>query len=133
MFKNNKTANAVRLALIAGAATTAFSFPSAYAAEDENEVERIEVTGSAISRTDMEGALPITLITQEDIVRTGVTSVPDLVAQIPQMQGFTTAGESVGGGGWRYPNRFTTRSWRILYPRTIKWTTYGHCRLWRDS
>ncbi|WP_415839102.1 TonB-dependent receptor plug domain-containing protein, partial [Pseudoalteromonas byunsanensis] len=33
------------------------------------------------------------------IAKSGVTSVPDLIANLPAMQGFTAAGESVGGGG----------------------------------
>jgi iron complex outermembrane receptor protein len=78
-------------------AATVVSTP-AFSAEEES-VERIEVTGSSIKRADMEGSLPITNISNEDIIRSGVTSVPDLMAQIPAMQGYTTASSSVGGGG----------------------------------
>ncbi|NRA83185.1 MAG: TonB-dependent receptor plug domain-containing protein, partial [Gammaproteobacteria bacterium] len=99
MFTNNKTAKAVRLALIAGVATTTLAAPAVFAAEEKEEVERIQVTGSSINRTDMEGALPITHFSAEDIAKTGVTSVADLIALIPSMQGFTTPSQSVGGGG----------------------------------
>ena len=96
----NKTTTAVRMALIASATATAWMSPAAIAAdEDTKEVERIQVTGSAIKRTDLEGALPITLITSEDIARSGVESVGELIQQIPSMQGFTTAADSVGGEG----------------------------------
>lgn len=99
MFQNNSLTKAVRLAIVySAAATAAMTSTSAVSAEDE-EVERIEVTGSAIKRTDMEGALPVQVLSQEDIARTGVTNVADLMQQLPAMQGFTTAGESVGGGG----------------------------------
>ena len=47
----------------------------------------------------MEGAFPVTTLTQADIVRTGVTSVRDLIQQLPSMQGFTAPSQSVGGGG----------------------------------
>ena len=67
--------------------------------EQNPSYERIAVTGSSIKRTDLEGALPITSISAADIAKTGVTSVPDLIAKIPSMQGFTTASQSVGGGG----------------------------------
>ncbi|WP_415839116.1 hypothetical protein, partial [Pseudoalteromonas byunsanensis] len=67
-------------------------------AEGEEKVERIEVTGSAIKRTDLEGALPLDVIDASAIAKSGVTSVPDLIANLPAMQGFTAAGESVGGG-----------------------------------
>ena len=100
MYSNSKIAKAVRLAMIFGASSAAAISTSSYAAENEEEqIERIQVTGSSIKRTDMEGSLPITNITSEDIVKTGVTSVPDLIAKIPSMQGFTTASQSVGGGG----------------------------------
>jgi iron complex outermembrane receptor protein len=95
----NVLAKSVRLALISGAAAAAFAAPVAFAAEDGAKVERIQVTGSAIKRTDMEGSLPVTVLTAEDIARTGVDSVAELMQQLPAMQGFTTTSDSVGGGG----------------------------------
>ncbi len=97
MYSNSKIAKAVRIAMMFGAAS-AVSVP-AFSAEETEEVERIEVTGSSIKRADMEGSLPITNISNEDIIRSGVTSVPDLMTKIPSMQGYTTASSSVGGGG----------------------------------
>ncbi|KZN54182.1 TonB-dependent receptor [Pseudoalteromonas luteoviolacea] len=94
---NNQVTKAVRLALALGA-VSASGFVAANEA-GEQEVERIEITGSAIKRTDLEGALPVDVIDATDIAKSGVTSVPDLIANIPSMQGFTAAGESVGGGG----------------------------------
>ncbi|WP_125716266.1 TonB-dependent receptor [Pseudoalteromonas rubra] len=94
---NNKVTKAVRLAIAFGAVSaTAFA---ANAEQGEEKIEKIEITGSAIKRTDLEGALPIDVIDASDIAKSGVTSVPDLVANLPAMQGFTAAGESVGGGG----------------------------------
>ena len=64
-------------ALLAGA-------PTAFAAEEdlaESEVERIQVTGSRIKRTDMEGALPVTVISAEDIQASGVSDVAGLLRQ----------------------------------------------------
>ncbi|MDK1287293.1 TonB-dependent receptor [Pseudoalteromonas umbrosa] len=94
---NNQVTKAVRLALALGA-VSATSFVAANEAGTQ-EVERIEITGSAIKRTDLEGALPVDVIDATDIAKSGVTSVPDLIANIPSMQGFTAAGESVGGSG----------------------------------
>lgn len=100
MFTNNKLAKSVRLAMAFGAAATALPAAQAVAAEEDAEdIERIQVTGSSIKRTDMEGALPITTLDQDDIIQTGVTSVPDLIAKIPSMQGFQAPSQSVGGGG----------------------------------
>ncbi|MFI3247382.1 MAG: TonB-dependent receptor [Ferrimonas sp.] len=99
MLKTNRLSKAVRAALISGASTAAFaSVPMAFAADDK-AIERIEVTGSAIKQTDLEGALPVTVITAADIERSGVDSVGELIQQLPAMQGFTTSSESVGGTG----------------------------------
>jgi iron complex outermembrane recepter protein len=68
-------------------------------AQDAAKQERIEVTGSSIKRIQAEGALPVTVITQEDIKKSGATSVTDLIQKLPSMQGFITSSESVNGGG----------------------------------
>jgi outer membrane receptor protein involved in Fe transport len=60
---------------------------SAYAVEadtKENEaIERIEVTGSHIKRTDMEGPSPVTSLSAEDIKKTGVTDLIGLFTKLP--------------------------------------------------
>ncbi|NRD74615.1 TonB-dependent receptor [Shewanella sp. VB17] len=99
MYNNNLIAKSVRFALMSGVGAAALATPVVLAAEESVAVERITVTGSAIKRTDLEGALPITVISRADIDRSGVTSVPDLIATLPSMQGFTTSSDSVGGGG----------------------------------
>ncbi len=76
MHKNSFLANSVRFALVGGAAATAFSAPAVFAAE-EDSVERIEVTGSRIQRSDLEGASPITSITTEDMKMEGNFTVAD--------------------------------------------------------
>lgn len=45
----------------------------------EAQLERIEVTGSRIKRTDVEAALPVTVIDREQIELSGQTSVSDLL------------------------------------------------------
>ncbi len=80
MYSNNKLAKAVRLALVFGASATAGISANAFAAEEataEEEVERIEVTGSRIKRTDLEGASPVTVMTAEDMKIEGNFSVAD--------------------------------------------------------
>lgn len=74
----NILAKSVRLALIGGAAATAFAAPAVFAAdEDGAKVERIEVTGSRIKRSDLEGASPVTTITTEDMKMEGNFTVAD--------------------------------------------------------
>lgn len=79
----NALSRAVRLGLLAGvAATAAAGWPAAPAiAQDDSAaaLDRIEVTGSRIKRTDIEGALPVTVITREQIQLSGDTSVADFL------------------------------------------------------
>lgn len=63
------------------------------------QLERVEITGSAIRRIASEGALPVTTLTRTDIEKSGATSVAELIQKLPAMQGFTTSSQSVNGGG----------------------------------
>lgn len=103
MYSHNKSkiAKAIRLSMIFGAAATASLSTSAFSADGDTveDIEKIQITGSSIKRTDLEGSLPLVVVSAEDISRSGVTSVPDLIATLPSMQGFTTSSDSVGGSG----------------------------------
>lgn len=78
---NNKLAKAVRLAIAFGGASTAVFAGNVNAAEEQaaEEVERIEITGSRIRRTDLAGDLPITVIDRETIELSGEASAADLL------------------------------------------------------
>ena len=102
MFNNDKTAKAVRIALAFGAASTAvFTSGAAFAAEEEakEKVERIEVTGSRIKRTDMETASPVQITSSEEIKLSGFTRVEDLMNSLPQVQASETAFQANGASG----------------------------------
>ncbi|VEE60539.1 Outer membrane cobalamin translocator [Shewanella putrefaciens] len=78
MHKNNFLAKSVRFALIGGVAATALNVPLVMAADEAGaKVERIEVTGSRIKRSDLEGASPVTTITTEDMKVEGNFTVAD--------------------------------------------------------
>jgi iron complex outermembrane receptor protein len=62
-------------------------------------MQRVEITGSSIKRIAAEASLPVQTFSQKDIKKTGVTTVTDFIQQIPAMQGFSVAADSVGGGG----------------------------------
>lgn len=62
-------------------------------------IQRVEITGSSIKRIAAEASLPVQTFNQKDIQRTGVSSVTDFIQQLPVMQGFSVAADSVGGGG----------------------------------
>lgn len=84
MYTNNKLAKSIRLALMFGGASLAFTGTAA--AQDQSEEaqaekaqERIQVTGSRLSRADIEGATPVTVIDRADIDATGFQSVSDVL------------------------------------------------------
>ncbi|MET0264146.1 MAG: TonB-dependent receptor [Duganella sp.] len=83
----------VRLALAVLAGTTLFA---ANASAQEEVVQKVEITGSAIKRINVEGALPVQRLTSEQIAKTGATSVAELVQALPSMQGFTIAAIAAG-------------------------------------
>ena len=69
------------LALSISAALLASQSFTTFAAEEE--VERIEVTGSHIKRQDMEGPSPVSSLSAADISKSGVTDLIGLFAKLP--------------------------------------------------
>lgn len=103
MYRNNKLAKSVRLALVFGASATAFT--GAAVAQEQTEtgaerVERIQVTGSRLNRTDMEGALPVTVISREDLDASGDISVADYMrdTNFNSFGSYQSTSGSSGGG-----------------------------------
>jgi iron complex outermembrane receptor protein len=65
------------LAIVIGIAA-----PAALAQDDAKELERVEVTGSRIKKTEIEGQSPIFTLERSDIEQTGLTSVGDVLQQL---------------------------------------------------
>ncbi len=73
--------NTIKLTLLAVAISSSMAV---HAQSDEiSKVERIQVTGSHIKRTDMEGPSPVTSLSAEDITKTGVTDLIGLFTKLP--------------------------------------------------
>jgi iron complex outermembrane receptor protein len=96
MFQRNRLAAAVSCLLgVAG-------IVAASAAPAQTPDIRIDVTGSNIKRVEGESALPVEIVTREDIKRTGATTVSELLRYIPSVdifdQGELTANSPSGSG-----------------------------------
>lgn len=68
--------------------------------QEFRQFEKVEITGSSIVRKEQTRALPVQVITQEDIRRSGLQSITDVVQSLPLMYGFTNAslvGMVIGG------------------------------------
>lgn len=99
--KRNPLAKAVRNALLASAAV-AVAIPSVYAeevTEDEEDNNRITITGSRIKRTEMEGASPVISIGAESFKIQGITRTEDLLNNLPQVYPGQVSGTANGSTG----------------------------------
>ncbi|MEM6730305.1 MAG: TonB-dependent receptor [Myxococcota bacterium] len=66
--------------------------------EDE-EVERIAVTGSRIKRKNLAGAAPVTVLDREDLLSSGMTSVGEILQLIPANANAINVQFNNGGNG----------------------------------
>jgi iron complex outermembrane receptor protein len=95
MSTNSKLQSAIHLALGISAGVLAVSVvPNVFAqgidaqdADAEEAIEEVIVTGSRIRRADIDSASPVTILTREDIMATGVTDVGSLIQSMPSMSG----------------------------------------------
>ena len=81
-LNSNELFKAVRLALTLGAVgSIAATSAPAYAQDqdDAEELETITVVGSRIKRTDIETSQPVFVIEREDLQKTGLVSVGDVL------------------------------------------------------
>lgn len=90
-----------KYSLCALAIGAAFAAPPGFAQQGNNQAEddaheRIQVTGSRISRTDMEGASPVEVIDRESIEASGFNNLQQLLERLPSagVGTFSTQGNS---------------------------------------
>ncbi|MES0873834.1 TonB-dependent receptor plug domain-containing protein [Sinimarinibacterium thermocellulolyticum] len=69
------------------------------APEDSARLDTIEVTGSRIRRADFETAQPVTIVSREDIERTGLTNIGDLLQELPSAGSALNRQFNNGGSG----------------------------------
>jgi iron complex outermembrane receptor protein len=96
MMVETVLSRSVRLICASG---LALGMHAAVAQTADAPIQRVEITGSSIKRITAEGALPVQTLSKAQIEQSGASSVADLIATLPSMQGFTTSSMSVNGGG----------------------------------
>ncbi|MBL4942102.1 MAG: TonB-dependent receptor, partial [Colwellia sp.] len=82
-MKSQKTFLATIFTLLFSSTVSAEETAPIKKVNNNEEIERIEVTGSHIKRLDMEGPSPVTSLSAADITRTGVTDLIGLFAKLP--------------------------------------------------
>ncbi|PCH97207.1 MAG: TonB-dependent receptor [Gammaproteobacteria bacterium] len=93
MYNNSKIAKAIRLAMMCGAAATVSISTSAFSAEEksaEEEVERIEVTGSRIKRVALSTPSPIITVDAAELLRFGNPDLGSMLAELPAIGATST-------------------------------------------
>lgn len=99
--------NTFRKSVTALAVTATLGFPAFVAAQDSgaNDVERIQVTGSRIKRTDMETASPVSVFDAEAIEASGFTTMEKFIHNLPSMNGaYNGSNVNNGSGGYASAN-----------------------------
>ncbi|RZT98226.1 TonB-dependent receptor [Rivibacter subsaxonicus] len=90
MFKRTK------LAVGIGAVCGGVLLSASTLALAQQQLERVEVTGSAIKRIDAETAVPITIIKVEELKKEGVTTIEQVINRITASQSNQGTSQSVG-------------------------------------
>ena len=96
MFKRNKLGSAM---LVAFGGTMAMSAAPSFG---QTQLERVEITGSAIRRVESEGALPVQVITRQDIARTGAVNTEALLQSISAISSQGGVSTTTGAGNSTY-------------------------------
>lgn len=100
MYSKKTLSDAIRVAVLASAASSIAVTNLATAAEETaTSVERIEVTGSRINRTDVETASPVTVISSEFIAQSGYNSVEEILSAQPTAAGMNLGATTNNGSG----------------------------------
>ena len=89
------------LAASAQSTSTSTATPATTASTGPIQLERFEVTGSSIKRIDGETALPVLVLSLDEIQSTGVSNTEQLLKTVTAMESFgsgVVAGTGAGGG-----------------------------------
>lgn len=62
------------------------------------ELQRVEITGSAIKRIDAETVVPVTVIRVEELRKQGITSVEEVISRLSTSTSTVTTSQTVGAG-----------------------------------
>ena len=101
-FRHSLLARSVLVAC--GASATVLAVQPVLAQDAGAKLQRVEVTGSAVRRTDAEAALSVQVVTKEEIARSGVLSTEQLLQTISALSSAGGTQSSEGAGLATYGN-----------------------------
>ncbi|MCP4985251.1 MAG: TonB-dependent receptor [Colwellia sp.] len=97
-----KIENTMKASLVCTAILSALSTAPLYAADEEEAVERIQVTGSRILRAGAIAPSPVTIISGADLLNTGAINIGEALNDLPALANtfsLANAGEDIGSAG----------------------------------
>ncbi|NBT29418.1 MAG: TonB-dependent receptor, partial [Gammaproteobacteria bacterium] len=100
-YKRDSLSEAIKRALGLTVSLTTLTGGALAVAQDDEEVlttEEVLVTGSRIKRADLDNANPVTVVTRDEMMLTGMTDVGDLIQRLPSMSG-SPIGTTTNNGG----------------------------------
>ena len=62
----------------------------------QQQLDRVEITGSSLRRADAETALPVTIIRADELIKQGITTVEQAIRTLPQNQTAIGTSQAVG-------------------------------------
>lgn len=89
MFKRS----VISAAVLTGLGTVAVSTQA-----QQQTLERVEITGTAVKRIDAEGSLPVTVITRDDIARSGANNTEELLQSVAAVSSIGGVSNATGAG-----------------------------------
>jgi len=95
-FQRSVLARSVLIAC--GATATVLAMQPAFAQDATTQLQRIEITGSAIKRIDAETAVPVTVVKMEELQKEGITTIEQVMAKLSSVQAQTGTSQDVGAG-----------------------------------
>jgi iron complex outermembrane receptor protein len=99
MMNEKILSRSVRIIFSTGlAAGFAFAAQPALAQDAAAPMARVEITGSAIKRIDAETMVPVTILKMEDIKKSGITTIEQVMASLTSVQAQQTTSQVVGLG-----------------------------------
>ena len=101
MIKEKILSRSVRMMCAGGVAVGMGMFVQPAFAQ-EQPMARVEITGSSLKRVDSETALPVQVVTREEIARTGATSTEELLNSISALSSSGATANSTGAGSSTY-------------------------------
>ena len=126
---------AAALPLIALAQETVLPTLDVAASKEQfRQFEQVEVTGSSIVRKEQNTALPVIVVTRDDIRRRGYTDLSQVILNLPSMSNFREVAQTANvAGGFPSPSVHGMRAGTLVLLNGMRLAPYGRQNIAGDE